>query len=245
MDVGDWTALLGTTAGVAVALAAILWATQRGRPAALPVAFLGVVILGVAFLVAVSGGRFASTDAGPSTNSSPTASTTPHPHPGTAVPPTPSATLPSASSAQPSSAVTTAPTITYLDSVEPIEKAFMRESVGWGAETFPHSLVDPLSGCSFVGPVDWVIPPGMRTFKSEIGVATDAVEPESRVSFTVYLDNVPAAPTRTLAVGQHEPVEVALGAASRLRLEAVIDESRRNTCSADAEAVWGDPRLES
>jgi hypothetical protein len=130
----------------------------------------------------------------------------------------------------------------YLDQLDPIEDELEPMSISWGSATFSRSLTNPLSGCSAVGPVDWVVPPRVNTLETEIGVAIDAVEPESKVTFNVYIDGSRVF-TRTLAVGQHEPATIPLGAGLRIRFETIIDESRRSNCNTEARAVWGDPRL--
>jgi hypothetical protein len=130
----------------------------------------------------------------------------------------------------------------YLDQLEPIEDSLYRDSVSWGSATFAHSLTNLLSGCSSVGPVAWVVPVGMSVLNTEIGVAVDANEPESRVTFSVYLDGTLAS-TNTLGVGEHIPLSVPLAGAQRLTVESIIDESRRWNCNTEAMAVWGDPVL--
>jgi hypothetical protein len=149
---------------------------------------------------------------------------------------------PTPESASPSVSGTPSPVVVpvYLDQLETIEDAFYDGPVSWGAQTFPHSLQDYLSGCSSVGPVDWVIPARMSTFSTEVGVAVDSVEADSRVTFSIYLDGVNVS-TATLGVGEHNPVTVPLDGAQRLRLEAIIDESRRGNCNTEAKAAWGNP----
>ena len=130
----------------------------------------------------------------------------------------------------------------FLDAIDPIEDELNPESITWGAETFSRSLTNPLSGCSQVGPVDWVVPFGWSQLETEIGVGIDAVEPESRVTFNIYLDGTRAV-SQTLAVGEHMPIEVSVVGVSRIRFETIIDKSRRGNCNTEATAVWGDPRF--
>ena len=130
--------------------------------------------------------------------------------------------------------------VTYLDSLPPVEGGLDRESVTWGDRTFSRSLTNPLSGCSDKGPVDWVIPADAGTFVAEIGVETDAVEAESRVTFNVFVDGTLGGESPTLGVGEHQPIEIPVRDKSRIRLESIIDQSRRSNCNTEAVAVWGD-----
>ncbi len=141
----------------------------------------------------------------------------------------------------PTTGVTPGPVI-YLDDVDAVEGSLDKASVTWKAATFSRSLTNPLSGCSARGPIDWIIPVGVHQFDTEIGVATDAAEPNSKVTFSIYLDGQPAGST-TLGVGLHKPLDIDLKEASRLRLESIIDKSRRNNCNTEATAVWGDPHF--
>lgn len=81
-----------------------------------------------------------------------------------------------------------------------------------------RSLTNPLSGCSARGPIDWVIPVGVHQFDTEIGVATDAAEPDSKVTLNINLDGQPAGYT-TLAVGLHKP--------RAIDLKEAVDGARR------------------
>jgi NPCBM/NEW2 domain len=132
----------------------------------------------------------------------------------------------------------------FLADLDPVEGRLETKSVSWRGDTYPRSLVNPLSGCSQEGPVDWVIPPESKFFRAEVGVDAASVEPLSKVTFIVYLDGSPL-PPKTLAVGAHAPVEVPLADHSRIRLESIIDESRRNNCNTEAIAVWGNARLDA
>lgn len=130
----------------------------------------------------------------------------------------------------------------FLDEIEPVGDDLNRESVTWRDQTFSRSLTNPLSGCSAIGPVDWVIPVGYAFFDAEIGVAEDAAEPDARVTFNVYVGGDPVV-TETFTVGQHQPLRVPLGEASRIRLETIIDQSRRGNCNTEATSVFGDARF--
>lgn len=135
------------------------------------------------------------------------------------------------------------PSAIFLDDLSPIEGGLENQSVSWRDATFSRSLVNSLSGCSAQGPVDWVIPQGVSLFIAEIGVDTSSVEPDSKVTFSVYLDGDPTEPT-TLSVGQHTSLNVPLGDHQRMRLESIIDKDRRNNCNTEALAVWGNARFE-
>lgn len=130
----------------------------------------------------------------------------------------------------------------YLDGLDPIGDSLFAESASWGFDKFAHSLVDPLSGCDEVGPVDWVIPPGESQLLAEIGVATDSQQPDARVTFNVYVDSKLVF-TKTLGVSQHQPLAVDLAGGARLRLETIIDKNRQDNCGSDADAVWGNVRF--
>lgn len=130
-----------------------------------------------------------------------------------------------------------------LDTLEPIDEYLETESVSWQENTFSHSLVNELSGCSARGPVIWEVPNGVSRFYTEIGVDTSSKERMANVSFNIYLDQSPVV-SRTLPVGSHEPVSMELNGASTITLESIVDENRNLTCTGDAIAVWGDPRFE-
>nr|WP_306239139.1 NPCBM/NEW2 domain-containing protein [Ornithinimicrobium cryptoxanthini] len=130
----------------------------------------------------------------------------------------------------------------FLDEIETVDDDLNRESVTWRDQTFSRSLTNPLSGCSEIGPVDWVIPVGYGFFDAEIGVAEDAAEPDASVTFNVYVDGDPVV-SETLTVGQHQPLRVPLSEASRIRLETIIDQNRRGNCNTEATSVFGDARF--
>lgn len=154
----------------------------------------------------------------------------------------PPSSTPAPVSSTPPSTAPNAGTV-YLDGLDTIEDELDAESVSWGTATFARSLVNPLSGCSAVGPVEWVRPAGADSLKAEIGVAVESVEADSKVTFNVYLDGVLKS-ENTLGVGQHTPIDVPLGDSLRITFESIIDQSRRGNCNTEAYAVWGNARLE-
>ena len=157
-------------------------------------------------------------------------------------PPQPTSTVTVTVTATPEPPPTNAPgtRFEYLDSIDTVEGGLEPASITWGESTFPHSLTNPLSGCSAQGPVDWVVPSDAVLFVAEIGVTADSVEPDSRVTFNVFVDGVLQDGPQTLGVGEHTRMEVDVQDKGRIRLESVIDQSRRNNCNTEAVAVWGD-----
>lgn len=109
-----------------------------------------------------------------------------------------------------------------------------------GGIIFAHALYNPLSGCSERGPGEWVVPANVTAFTAQVGVEIDAAEADSRVTFVVTAGGSEVY-KKTFAVGDSEPVRVPLMPNTRMKLESIIDRSRRGNCNAEAVAVWGDP----
>lgn len=108
-----------------------------------------------------------------------------------------------------------------------------------GGIIFAHALYNPLSG-SERGPGEWVVPANVTAFTAQVGVEIDAAEADSRVTFVVTAGGSEVY-KKTFAVGDSEPVRVPLMPNTRMKLESIIDRSRRGNCNAEAVAVWGDP----
>lgn len=108
-----------------------------------------------------------------------------------------------------------------------------------GGAIFAHSLYNPLSGCSERGPGEWVVPANVTAFTVQAGVAIDAAEADSRVTFVVTAGGSEVY-KKTFAVGGSEPVRVPVMPNTRMKLESIIDRSRRGNCNTEAVAVWGD-----
>lgn len=108
-----------------------------------------------------------------------------------------------------------------------------------GGVVFAHSLYNSLSGCSERGPGEWVVPANVTAFTAQVGVEIDAAEEDSRVTFVVTAGGSEVY-KKTFDVGDSEPIRVPVIPNTRMKLESIIDRSRRGNCNTEAVAVWGD-----
>lgn len=111
-----------------------------------------------------------------------------------------------------------------------------------GGKTYTHSLFNELGGCNERAPGEYVVPTETSAFIADIGVEIDAAEELSRVTFIVSSQGEEL-PNQTLGVGESQTVELGVTPNTRIKLEAVIDENRRDNCNTEAVAVWGGARF--
>lgn len=130
------------------------------------------------------------------------------------------------------------PSGVYLDELDTVEESYDPIDIAFDGTPFPHSLVNPMSGCSEVDRVEWVAPANATALSMELGVDPASAEAAAKVTFTVSMDGQKIV-NETLAVGEHEHVSVQVRGSGRLLFENAIDEDRRGNCNTEAKAIWG------
>jgi len=134
---------------------------------------------------------------------------------------------------------------TYLDALESVERTnLVAETAALGGTDYIHSLTNPMASCSQAGPATWVAPAGSERLQAEVGVGVGAAEPKARVAFLVTVGSTEVF-SKVLAVGEHEPLDVAIASGDRLTIETrfIPEGGFRGNCNTEAVAVWGDLRV--
>ncbi|MFI5627463.1 hypothetical protein ACIA03_28665 [Nocardioides sp. NPDC051685] len=130
------------------------------------------------------------------------------------------------------------PSSVYLDELDTVEESYDPIDIAFDGTPFPHSLMNPMSGCSEVDQVEWVAPANATALSMDLGVDPSSAEAAAKVTFTVSMDGQKIL-NETLAVGQHKHVSVQIRGSGRLLFENAIDENRRGNCNTEAKAIWG------
>lgn len=110
-------------------------------------------------------------------------------------------------------------------------------------DPYPHSVSASSGGCKRNQETEyqWVLGGKYRTLSATIGLNDDTTE-EPRVRIEVEVDGETKF-SEDMQAGDRQPANISIRGAQRLTLRQIYLGPRRNFCSENATAVWGDARV--